>query len=114
MGRAGSLIAAIALAGCAHTYVDRDGNTHIIGLVHAVVPKVAGLGETNAQALQVRSFGLSLLTSAERTSLTLGYNDDTLVLVRGSACIAIGAGGRATPFAPFASAKNSTHEKESR
>ena len=91
---------AVALAGCAHTYVDGEGNTHVIGVVHMVVPKLVDTDAAQAQSLQVRSIGLSLLTAAERTSLTIGYNDDTLVLVRGSACVALGRGLRLTSLAP--------------
>jgi hypothetical protein len=91
-------LALAGLAGCAHTYVDGNGNTHVVGMVHVVMPKISGTEQVRAQALQVRSFGLSLLSSAERSSLTLGYNNDTLVLVHGSACVGIGSGVHVTPL----------------
>lgn len=108
-----SLVAfVVVLAGCAHTYVDSDGNTHVVGMVHVVMPKSPDAGEVSVQSLQVRSFGLSLLSAVERTSLTFGYNDDTLVLLRGNACVAIGPGVRPTSFQPSAGATLSANRKD--
>lgn len=82
---------ALALSGCALSYVDRNGDTHYQGLlVHVVVPKSDDRREIRAESVRVQSFGLSVLSGLQRTSITLGYNDDTLVLVRGDSCVAIG------------------------
>ncbi len=114
MRRIAFAIASIALTGCAHTYVDRDGNTHVVGLVHVVVPNSGDPNLVRAQALQVTSIGLSVLTSAERTSLTLGYNDDTLVLVRGDTCVAIAPGGSVNAFDFQNLPSHTAHRKDAR
>jgi hypothetical protein len=62
----------------------------VAGLAHVVVPKSADPRKVDAEALRVRTFGFSLLSGLQRTNFTLGYSDDTLVLVRGSACVALG------------------------
>ncbi len=81
------------LSGCALSYVDRNGDTHYRGLlVHVVVPKSDDKREIRAESVRVQSFGLSLLSGLQRTNITLGYNDETMVLMRGDSCVAIGAG----------------------
>lgn len=94
--RTGSWLAAFALVGlqgCALSYVDRNGDTHYQGLlVHVVVPKSADQREVRAESVRVRSFGFSILSGLQRTNITLGYNDDTMVLVRGDSCVVMGSG----------------------
>lgn len=77
---------ACALCGCAHSYIDEQGNTHVIGVAHVMVPAVRDTG-IGAQSIRVRSLGLSLLASGSHTNLTLGWNDDTLLFVRNHACV---------------------------
>jgi hypothetical protein len=82
-----------ALSSCALSYVDKNGDTHYQGLlVHVVVPKSSDQRAIRAESVRVQSFGLSLLTGLQRTSITLGYNDDTLVLVRADSCVVLGSG----------------------
>ena len=81
------LTAALAAGGCAHSYVDAVGNTHVIGLVHMVVPK--GADPEAGTILRVRSAGLSFFSSPVRSSVTLGFNDDMVVMVRPDSCVAI-------------------------
>jgi len=55
-----------------------------------VIPKSTDEREVRAESIRVESFGLSVLSNYQRTNITLGYSDDTMVLVRGNACVAFG------------------------
>ena len=98
----------LALTGCAHSYVDADGNTHIAGLVHVVVPKSADAREVRGESIRVKSFGLTVLANPLRTNITLGYSDDTMVVVRNNACVAFGQSASDFPFRPTIATNNAT------
>jgi hypothetical protein len=71
--------AALALPGCAHTYVDEDGSRHVIGLVWLDLPPPAVAA--GADGLRVRTIGISTLRSPAGSSLVLGYADSDIVVV---------------------------------
>ena len=79
----------VALYGCAHVYVDADGTKHIVGLVHVTVPANPENGEATADSLKVISFGLSLHQTEIGTSLTFGYEEETIIAFRSNACIIV-------------------------
>lgn len=86
--------ATLALGGCAHSYVDAQGNRHVIGLVHVTLPPSA---PTAAESIQSRAIGL-LLTQAEiGTALSFGFSESTLTFIRADSCanLAFIAPGRA-------------------
>ena len=92
----GSVLRALALVllllqitGCAHSYVDADGNTHVVGLVHVVVPRHIESEAVTSEFVRVRSLGVSLLTSPVRTSFSVGYSDDMMVFQNYGACTII-------------------------
>jgi len=73
--------------------VDEKGDTHYRGvLVHVTIPKSDDQRAVRAESVRVQSFGLSLLSGMQRTSVTLGYSDDTMTLMRGDSCVVMGAG----------------------
>ena len=93
--------AALSLSACALSYVDDKGDTHYRGLlVHVTVPKSEDQREIRAESVRVQSFGLSLLSGMQRTNLTLGYNDETMVLVRGGSCVAFNTAKGEIPHEP--------------
>lgn len=73
------LATAAALSGCAHTYVNADGTRNIVGLVWARLPVADSRG---AEALRVRSVGVSITTSPAGAAFVLGYSDSNVVVVR--------------------------------
>jgi hypothetical protein len=109
-------VLAPALSSCALSYVDKNGDTHYQGLlVHVVIPKSSDQSAIRAESVRVQSFGLSLLTGPQRTNLTLGYNDDTLVLVRADSCVVLGSAplsfGKVAAFDGNAIQGKDQHEK---
>jgi hypothetical protein len=88
-GAACCMAGVLVLAGCAHSYVDAAGNRHVVGWAHITLPPASGTENIGAHSMRVRSAGLTLLASPERTHLTLGLADDTLVVVRNNACVAM-------------------------
>jgi hypothetical protein len=76
-----------ALPGCAHSYIDADGNRHVLGFVHLVTPRPENDRNIGAESVRVKSIGLSMLASPQRTNFTLGYSDDTLLFLRNNACV---------------------------
>lgn len=91
-GRAPRLVvaslAALALGGCAVSYVGDDGSRHIIGFAKIVIPPADSAMPTAGNVIDLTTVGLSLNDMPEGQSLTLGYSravtatlkDNSLVL----------------------------------
>ncbi len=58
---------ALALTACAHSYVDKDGGTHVIGFAHVIIPKSTDTREVRAESVRIKSFGLTVLANYEHT-----------------------------------------------
>lgn len=101
-----ALSAPALLGACAHSWVDTEGNTHVLGLAHVVLPAREAVGA--GVALRVRAVGVSFLTSSARSNFTIGFSDDTLVLVNADACVAVPSYLR--DARPALSTSNSTRE----
>lgn len=81
-------IASLALlGGCAHVWVDTDGNRHVVGLLHLTLPPRAA--PPAAETLRVRTLGLSWTQADAGNALVVGYADTTLGFLRNDVCVAL-------------------------
>jgi hypothetical protein len=83
---AGVLIALSGLCGCAHSYIDADGNRNVIGFVHLTLPP-SDKEPRAADWMRVRAIGLALSRTEIGGALELGYSDNTLAAVRNNSCV---------------------------
>lgn len=74
------------LSGCAHSYIDADGNRAVIGLVHLTLPATER-APAAADWMRVRTVGLSLASTNIGAALGFGYTDDVLAVVRNHSCV---------------------------
>ena len=74
------------LAGCAHVVVDSDGTRHVTGFVVMTLPPV--LPEVGADAIRMRSIGLTVISGhAAASQVAAGYSETTIVVMRNDALI---------------------------
>lgn len=74
-------LVAILLGGCAHSYVDERGNSHIIGLVKLTIsPATTEPGA--ADWVRLRTVSISLNRSSLANSLDIGISDNTQAVFR--------------------------------
>ena len=86
---AAGIICALLLPGCAYTYLDADGTTHIVGLVAIQIPKEnSGFAEA-ARVVQVTNIGISAVRSDISSSLSLGYNSERVVVIGENVCVGL-------------------------
>jgi len=88
-----AVVLGLSLAGCAHTYVDDAGATHVFGLVSITIPPPIPPEAAGARAVRVVNVGLSMVRSDLFSSLSFGYNAEELVVVRNNACVDLRADG---------------------
>lgn len=81
-----ALLGAGTLAGCAHTYIDREGNRNIIGWVNLTLPPAAPEPRA-ADWMRVRTVGLVLSRTDIGSALEIGYADSTLAAIRNDSCV---------------------------
>lgn len=81
---AAALLLLLASGGCAHVWVDADGNRHALGLVHVVVP--APSTAISADTVRVRALGATWTRAEIGSSLIVGYGDTTLGFMRSDSC----------------------------
>jgi hypothetical protein len=81
------LLASLSLlSGCAYTYVDTKGTTHMVGLMAVEVPS-ANPPNVGASAIRVENIGLSVIRSDISSSISLGYNVDEITVIENNACV---------------------------
>ena len=80
---------AAALGGCAHTYIDSEGNRNIIGWVNLTLPPAAPEPRA-ADWMRVRTVGLVLSRTDIGSAIELGYADSTLAAIRNNSCVLLG------------------------
>lgn len=71
------------LGGCAHVWIDADGNRHVAGLMHLTLSPTQAAAET----LRVRTFGLAVTRAEAGSAMVLGYSDTTLGFLRNDVCV---------------------------
>ncbi|WP_218510674.1 hypothetical protein [Variovorax sp. dw_308] len=74
------------LAGCAHVWVDSEGNRHIVGAMVLTLPPMNP--QAAAETLNVRTVGLTWTQAEAGNALVLGYGDTTLGFLRNDVCVA--------------------------
>jgi len=82
-------LSASALCSCAHSYVDAEGNRHIVGLVKLTIPP-ATTEPAAADWVRLRHVGLALNRGEFANSLILGYSDNTTAVIRNHSCANLG------------------------
>jgi hypothetical protein len=82
-------LACLQLSGCAHAYIDADGNRNVIGFVHLTLPPSAEDPKT-ADWMRMRTVGLALSRTDIGSALELGYSDNTLAVIRKNSCVQLG------------------------
>jgi hypothetical protein len=79
-------LGAAMLGGCAHTYIDNEGNRNIIGWVNLTLPPAAP-GPKAADWMRVRTLGVVLSRTDIGSAIELGYADNTLAAIRNNSCV---------------------------
>jgi hypothetical protein len=82
-------LACLQLGGCAHAYIDGDGNRNVIGFVHLTLPPAAQEPRA-ADWMRMRTLGLALSRTEIGGALEFGYSDNTLAVIRNNSCVRIG------------------------
>lgn len=85
-----SCFLASLVSGCSLVTVGPDGTRRVMGLVYLELPPARPRSPA-ADALRVRSLGLAFPSSADQTSLSLGYTDETLARIRNNSCLRVDA-----------------------
>ena len=93
--RLGAAVSLAVLGGCAHVWVDAEGNRHVVGLLHLTLQPTRP--QPAAETLRVRTLGLTWTQADAGSALVLGYADTTLGFLRNDICI---APDRAQPETP--------------
>lgn len=74
------------LGGCAHVWVDADGNRNFVGLMRLTMPPTKT--QAAAETLRVRAIGLTWTQADVGSALVLGYGDTTFGFLRNDVCVA--------------------------
>lgn len=75
--------------GCASvTFVDAEGNTHVLGLVKLKIEPASVQPEYRhaGTRLSVSGIGISLLQAADSSALAIGYTSDQITLLDANTC----------------------------
>lgn len=99
-----------ALCGCAHSYIDTDGNRHVIGLVHLTLPP-SDQAPRAADWMRTRSVGVALSRMDIGSSLEVGYSDNLLAVVRNNSCVQMDALPVTLLFSPGPSNASDTTDR---
>lgn len=75
-----------ALAGCAFNYTGADGARRLVGLVHVTLPADASQSAA-AASVRAQTLGLAYTQADVGHSLSLGYSDTTIAVVRDNTCV---------------------------
>lgn len=79
--------AVVLCSACAVTYVDRDGSTHVLGIVNVVIPadRAASIG---ARAVRVQTVGVNVAKNPEGVfEFGVGFNSEAFVVVNNNSCV---------------------------
>jgi hypothetical protein len=73
------------LGGCAHVWIDADGNRHVVGLMHLTLSP--NQSQAAAETLRVRTLGLAVTRAEAGSAIVFGYSDTTLGFLRNDVCV---------------------------
>jgi hypothetical protein len=96
MRLAAGLAAALACAGCAHSWIDADGRRHVTGLVDVTLP--ADTPAHGARSIEARTLGVLLTRADIGTAFSIGWSASTLTVVPPDSCVNLGPPGWAQSF----------------
>lgn len=83
--RIGSLIGlliAFSLCGCAVSYVDDEGNQHVIGLVNMSLIGVDGNTKKAGDKVEVENIGVMFLHGPLHTGVSVGYTHESTLQLK--------------------------------
>lgn len=72
----------VAVSGCALSYVDSRGATHVLGLVKLTIEPGTSGEQLAGDSVQIRSVGVSVYSTPLNSGVVIGYNHETLMAVR--------------------------------
>jgi hypothetical protein len=75
------------VAGCAVVQELPDGSRRVTGLVSVTIPNAIDSEKRGADAFELRTLGVSLISISNLTSVTLGYSSDRFTAVRNNALV---------------------------
>jgi hypothetical protein len=75
------------LCGCSFSYVDAQGDQHVLGLVDYTVHAPGDPNTLAGNVLEVTSVGISVGQNAQGGYLTAGYNRQTTAALRDNAAL---------------------------
>lgn len=73
-----------ALGGCAHSWIDAEGNRHVLGFMHLTLDPIQP--QAAAETIRMRTVGLTWTNVEPGNALILGYGDTTLGFLRNNVC----------------------------
>jgi hypothetical protein len=78
----------LTLSGCAHSYLDENGNRRVTGWVDMTLPPESSAIK-GADWMRFRTIGIALSSTAIGTALELGYSDNAVIVVPNNRCVLI-------------------------
>jgi hypothetical protein len=81
---------ALALCGCAITYVDNRGDTHVLGLTAITIAGIPPGTKEAARSAKVTAIGISIISTDYFSAASVGYGSSEVVAVRNNACVQFG------------------------
>lgn len=81
-----------SVCGCAFSYEDSKGDSHVIGLLDVVTKRHEANGENaqSANSLNIRTVGLSLISDeADQRQIALGYTEIKTISLPNNFCLDI-------------------------
>ena len=75
------------LSGCAYSYVDEDGNRHIIGLVSLKLTPTGGSQTLAGDVADITTVGISIADTAQGAHFTIGYSRDVVAALKNDAAV---------------------------
>jgi hypothetical protein len=79
-----------SVCGCAYTYLDEAGAMHFVGLAVVTIPASGSRDNEGARLVRVRNIGLSIVSAEIASSISLGFNADTVAVIYNNACVYLG------------------------
>ena len=75
------------LSGCAYRYINENGEETVVGLLKLTIHKEIENHEVGAESTNVSNVGISILKTPVAKGLSIGYNDETVTIIRNNAVV---------------------------
>lgn len=78
----------LVLAGCSYSFVDRQGNLHVIGFIH-ITEKIPDKNSTSiaGHVKELETLGFSIHSDQETSSISIGYSRDVRAYIKNHALV---------------------------